>query len=143
MKALSLWQPWASLMAAGLKTIETRHWPTRYRGLLMIHAAKRLMSVEEHGLLWDWQVEGLVPQDFGGAPFSLPFGAIVAVVDLVYCLPTTEIIVGEREQAFGNYSTGRWAWITRNPRAVNPPIPYRGRQGIFEIPDEILQGVLT
>ena len=44
MKALSLWQPWASLIAAGVKKVETRHWPTAYRGPIAIHAAKRLES---------------------------------------------------------------------------------------------------
>lgn len=38
MKALSLWQPWASLVALGEKRIETREWSTRYRGELAIHA---------------------------------------------------------------------------------------------------------
>ena len=40
MKALSLWQPWASLMAVGAKHNETRDWPTRYKGELAICAAK-------------------------------------------------------------------------------------------------------
>lgn len=41
MKALTLHQPWASLIAAGVKTIETRSWSTRYRGPLAVHAGKR------------------------------------------------------------------------------------------------------
>jgi len=40
MKALTLTQPWASLMALQSKTIETRSWYTAYRGELVIHAAK-------------------------------------------------------------------------------------------------------
>ena len=39
-KAISLWQPWASLIALGGKKIETRSWPTKYRGPLAIHASK-------------------------------------------------------------------------------------------------------
>lgn len=52
MKALTLWQPWASLIAVGAKTIETRGWATNYRGPLAIHAAKRRPDVEmlEDGL---------------------------------------------------------------------------------------------
>jgi len=42
MKALSLWQPWASLVALRVKTIETRSWSTSYRGPLAIHAAKHV-----------------------------------------------------------------------------------------------------
>lgn len=143
MKAISLWQPWASLMADGLKAIETRPWQTGYRGPLAIHAAKRRMSVEEHGLLWDWQVEDLVPMDFGGTPFSLPFGAIIAVVELVDCRPTENLDPGLPEIEFGDFTEGRWAWITQNPRQINPPIPYRGQQGLFEIPDDILAGAAT
>lgn len=41
MKALSLWQPWATLMAYGLKRVETRSWAIRHRGPLLIHAAKK------------------------------------------------------------------------------------------------------
>ena len=41
MKALSVTQPWATLIATGQKQIETRSWGTRYRGPLYIHAAKR------------------------------------------------------------------------------------------------------
>jgi hypothetical protein len=39
-KALSLWQPWASLIVLGHKDKETRSWPTSYRGRLWIHATK-------------------------------------------------------------------------------------------------------
>ena len=41
MKAITLRQPWASLVALGVKAIETRSWSTRYRGPLAIHAAAR------------------------------------------------------------------------------------------------------
>lgn len=41
MKALTLHQPWATLVALGVKTIETRSWSTRYRGRLLIHAAAK------------------------------------------------------------------------------------------------------
>lgn len=41
MKALTIRQPWASLIAHGVKTIETRSWSTKYRGPLAIHAGHR------------------------------------------------------------------------------------------------------
>lgn len=40
MKAITLWQPWASLLAYGVKKYETRSWPTKYRGPIAIHAGK-------------------------------------------------------------------------------------------------------
>jgi len=43
-KAISLWQPWASAMALGFKKNETRHWATKYRGPLLIHAAQKIIN---------------------------------------------------------------------------------------------------
>lgn len=73
MKALTLYEPWASLVALGAKKIETRSWPTKYRGPLAIRAAKSYeawhmnLSWEEpfysalkplpargHQGLWEW-----------------------------------------------------------------------------------------
>lgn len=51
MKTLSLWQPWASLVALGIKTIETRSWSTKYRGPLAIHAARRR---PDHFAIGEW-----------------------------------------------------------------------------------------
>ena len=51
-RILTLWEPWATLMAIGAKRIETRSWATRYRGPLAIHAARGGLKLWElHGLL--------------------------------------------------------------------------------------------
>ncbi len=89
MKALSLTQPWASLVAIGAKNIETRSWSTGYRGWLAIHASKafpggaRALCFEEpfysalhKAGLADITVPGLLGVE------RLPQGAIVAVVNL-------------------------------------------------------------
>lgn len=147
MKALSLWQPWASLMAAGIKTIETRGWSTVYRGPLAIHAAKRPMRNEERTLLFKWAARGLLDhKNWTNSlpPELFPYGVIIAVVDLINCLPTAYIAdsnLSSRQKEFGDFSNGRWAWFTIMPRAINPPIPYRGQQGLFEIPDSIVNQV--
>ena len=138
MKALSLWQPWASLMAAGLKTIETRDWPTRYRGPLAIHAAKRPLTRMDKALMYEWACKGLLPSSWMGR--ELPFGAIVAVVDVLDCR-RTDSLWGElsaKEAEYGNYESGRWGWITRNVRPLEPPIPWHGMQGLFEITDGLV-----
>jgi hypothetical protein len=44
MKAITLWQPWATLLAVGCKHMETRSWPTKYRGEILIHASKKPYS---------------------------------------------------------------------------------------------------
>jgi activating signal cointegrator 1 len=103
MKALTLLQPWASLVAAGLKTIETRSWSTRYRGPLAIHASK---GTAYHGFkVGDWSLEGygdhreirrlgavkdgeLVADRFRqGLAHPAPLGAVVATCRLVDVVP--------------------------------------------------------
>lgn len=95
-RALSLWQPWASLIALGVKTIETRSWNTYYRGPLAIHAAKRKPEQVEHGYLlarYDhdigepptpWALLGAAP-DHG--PWPVHLGAVVATCTLVDVVP--------------------------------------------------------
>lgn len=53
MKAISLWQPWATLVAIDAKRFETRSWKTNYRGLLAIHAAKKFELVQKEYCLQD------------------------------------------------------------------------------------------
>lgn len=126
MKALSLWQPWATLVARGLKVNETRHWSTTHRGPLAIHAAKTL--------------------DLAGAPAVLchaglgrawwdecPLGAIVAVARLRACTPADLVFddLSWADQAAGNFEFGRFAWELVDVRALGEPIPTLGRQGLF------------
>lgn len=47
MKAISIRQPWAWLIVNGFKDIENRSWDTKYRGLVLIHAAKTKPTAAE------------------------------------------------------------------------------------------------
>lgn len=152
MKAISLWQPWASAVARGAKTIETRSWRTNYRGPLAIHAAKRKVICEliHYGSMWGWR--GALGLRDTGTIFDIPFGAIIAVCELIDCRPTGTFTVDELdthrgqgayvwdERMLGNFEPGRFGWILRGARPFPEPIPYRGRQGFFEIPDDIVTG---
>lgn len=58
MKAITIWQPWAEFVAAGVKHNETRSWATKYRGPIAIHAAVKpirqvvpLLSEKAFGLM--------------------------------------------------------------------------------------------
>lgn len=84
MKVLTLWQPWASLIAAGVKTIETRSWRTSYRGPVAIHAGARF-----HTGAWPPGLLAAVDDLCGIAnyPAALPRSAVVTVVDLADCAP--------------------------------------------------------
>ena len=138
MKALSLWQPWASLIAADVKRFETRHWNTHYRGPLAIHAAKRLESVGIPD-----ELRTICERAFG-ADWSdtLPRGAIVATAELAGVWPTARAMrcdmIGFTEFVCGNYAPGRFVWQLDDVRAIAPPVPYRGRQGLFSVPDGVL-----
>lgn len=125
-KALSLWQPWASLMARGVKCDETRHWPTAYRGPIAIHAAKRLdlagaparLCMSALGISW-WH--------------DLPQGAVVAIGELTACRPAEQAAEGatRANATAGNFCYGRFAWRVEAIRPVREPIPLLGRQGLF------------
>ncbi len=134
-KALSLWEPWASLMATGAKTIETRSWSTSYRGPLLICASQRRNKTQLNDLLEDPDFQnglaGLCPR--WPVTFNdLNFGHAVAVVDLSNVVPTSSMVLAQDEEAFGDFSNNRFGWCTRNLRRIKP-FPIKGKQGLFDV----------
>jgi len=136
MKAISLWEPWATMMALNFKNNETRHWYTSYRGPLLIHAAKKVLSKKHQAGL-----DEACLTFSGFSPFAYPlnYGHIVCKVDLMFCEKITpnNVPVNEIEQVLGDYTPGRYMWITNNLLKFEKPIPWKGSQGFFEVPDEI------
>lgn len=146
MKALSLWEPWASLIATGAKTYETRSWSTNYRGELLICAAKRHVKYEIISLLSTWNFQGgLAPLvgkpldlDFktwpGVRACDLNFGMAVAIVNLVDCKRTEDITLGEiaKEITFGDFSKGRYGWKLELIKRIDP-FSVEGKQGFFNV----------
>jgi activating signal cointegrator 1 len=145
MKALTLHQPWASLLVIGAKHHETRSWPapqTLHTGdLVAIHAA---LAHDKDG----WQAirdagrgdEAFWNLDCGhlwDAYGRLPLGCVLGVATFAGCWPTetllqTPSMLDDTERAFGDFSPGRYAWRFV-PRIVLPePIPARGQQGLWE-----------
>ena len=124
MKALTLTQPWASLMALGYKQVETRSWRTQYRGPLAIHAAKGYPASARR-----------FAEDFGGLA-RIPRGAVVCTIDLVDCQPTEEVAlrISDLECHLGDYAPGRWAWLfdPASLRVPADPIPARGALSLWE-----------
>ena len=123
-KAISLWQPWASYIAAGMKGYETRSWATPYRGPLAIHAAKRPMTEGELELLDEYPLT-----------LPLPFGAIVATCTLLDCVRMTDVVIAnrfERDLALGDWYPGRYAWRLVDVVPLAEPMPFRGAQGLFD-----------
>src|SRR3546814_2371221 len=100
MRTISLYQPWASAMALGLKKIETRGTRILGRGPTAIHGAKK----------WDEDLE-YEASDFSrlfNAPglIDAPRGYIIAVGRIVDCVPSEELVdkISNQEQMLGNYS---------------------------------------
>lgn len=131
MIAISLWEPWATAIAIGAKQIETRHWPTHYRGPIAIHAAK----TRDHA---DYFVGDTILQPvFADAGISnvshLAFGCVVATCELLRCVRVEDVRDGlsPLERRLGNYSDGRYAWRLANVVRLKKPIPAKGKQGFW------------
>jgi len=137
MKALSLTQPWATLIAISAKKIETRSWSTSYRGPLAIHAAKGFPKYAKE-FAHEPPISILLGMDY-----EYPRGLIIATCALVGCRPTESFTRGadmaeaaydltKQEEAFGDYSPGRFAWILEDVKQLPEPIPAKGALGLWE-----------
>lgn len=132
LRCLSLTQPYASLIILGAKRYETRSWSTKFRGMLGIHASK--------GFPGDAAVLCEVEPFFSslgragyGSWRSLPCGALLGTLQLVDCVPVEYVrpTISSEEYAFGNYTSGRWAWKLEDPRLFKEPIPMKGALQIW------------
>lgn len=136
MKALTLTQPYATLMQIQAKRIETRSWKTPYRGELVIHAAKGFPK---------WAKETCEEEPFAHVlrGINLPISRGLCVVRLVDCISTNDskAIIDVRlnhgahhEIDFGDYSPSRYAWVTEFVRVLDDPREVKGALGLWEWP---------
>lgn len=141
MKALTIWQPWASLLVSGKKKYETRSWATSYRGPIAIHAAKRPVRQTIDALVAD-RGAGWLTLDYFDSLFmrpgelnQLPTGAIVGTAILTRCNLVTEAFLAKltpMELALGDFTLGRYAWEFHGMIPVEPAVPAKGMQGLWE-----------
>lgn len=136
-KCLTLTQPWASLMAIGAKTIETRSWkvPVDSWGLIGIHAGKGLADMTEFDFAElcnrDPFATALAHGGYMDAR-ELPRGAILAIANIAWIKPTTfENPPEEPERSFGNYAPGRYAWHIDHVMPLPRPVLARGYQSLW------------
>jgi hypothetical protein len=126
------------LIAIGAKKIETRSWHPRFQGPLAIHASKGGLSqrdFEETCRIREIR-DALAAAHL--EPRQLPRGAIVAICELDRAFSTNGNIPAYPERVFGDYSCDRFGWVLRDIRPLRNPIPYRGAQGWFDVPDELI-----
>jgi len=157
MKALTIYQPWASLTAAGCKLYETKPFYTSYRGQVAIHAAKKyivdvLDGIYPLGIEPERRAFVAAVRDCLGMRdirHGLPYGAIIATTELVACHKIGKFChapdefgywrsgqywtpVRAQEALFGDWREGRFAWQWNNTKLLDKPIPCRGQQGLWE-----------
>lgn len=139
MRAITLWQPWASLVAFEEKKVETRCWSTKYRGELAIHSAARtpaslgvsrydekfVAALNEISKKHNWREYALID--------DVPLGCVLCIVKLVSIELTATVRgdLSEQERLFGNYEDGRYAWFFEMVQKFDVPIPAKGNRMLW------------
>ena len=149
MYAITLHQPWATLIALGLKNVETRSWPAPVRLLgqtFAIHAGKRL--VRQPGDRIEQELRARLGEEWSRA---IPTGVVLATATLAgmarvkYVDLTSGHAVhddgtetgcavgaGRTEiDPWGDFRTGRWLWLLTDVKALPEPIPAVGHQSFW------------
>lgn len=132
MKALTICQPYAHLIALGEKRVENREWATTYRGPLLIHAGKSRawLDIEVDAERGKHDYPTLIPLA------EMAFGAIVAHANLVACLHIDRIREGKYDDVYPwlrqhEHTNGTWCWVLDSVRRLHEPVPCSGAQGLW------------
>lgn len=145
MRCITIWQPWATLIALEEKTFETRSWSTAYRGELGIHAAKKVdrAACEREPIKTILARHGYTAE-------NLPTGAVVATCTLKQCWQVKEAAAAEllleasddgrqwhqaiaaQELAAGNFAAGRFAWQLTDVQLLTKQVAAKGMQGLWK-----------
>ena len=136
MKALTLHRPWAGLIAARVKDLENRNWPPPASLIgqrLAIHAGKRW---DNEGAGWAWGLlerAGWSDHDLGELFDACEPEGIVALVT-----------VGAPVTASASpWFIGRYGWPMLDVVRLPEPIPCRGAQRLWTVPDDVAARVLA
>lgn len=144
-KAVTIWQPWATLIILLEKLNETRSWPTNHRGPLAIHAAQCL----DREACETEPIKSILTKH-GYSADTLPTGAILGTATiagmwkswdverkrLILAEPASEEgtiykEITDQEFALGDYCEGRYAWELRDVHRFAEPIPAKGKQRLW------------
>ena len=139
MKAISIKQPWAYLIAAGIKDIENRTWkcPGKYIGeRVLIHASKTQYETPMY-LLTDEQYDSIKQEKRIEINNSLEYGCIIGSVEIVDCVINHASIWAEKSEPGQCEITGEWIkpiynWVLANPILFDEPIlNVKGKLGFW------------
>lgn len=139
MIALSIRQPWASLILKAGKSIENRCWPTKFRGRFLVHASKGMTRAEHEDALAfavaavraDPRNAGVTEtrtlRELGFAFDALERGGIIGSVELVDCVSESASL----------WFVGEFGFVLRDPQPL-PFAPWKGRLGFFDVPEHLM-----
>jgi hypothetical protein len=150
MKAISILQPWATLIVLGHKCIETRSWNTKYRGKIWIHASAGKQGLRLIDTIDPYSELCMQLLKLNMEFYDYPLGAIIGQANLEWTQRTeilserlqekSNILIehimhsGKQELAFGDYSSGRFGWMLNDASELSKPIPAKGKLGIWDYP---------
>ena len=125
MKVITVKQPWAWLIAQGIKPVENRTWKTRYRGpiVIQVSAHKRSARDFEAAATFAMERDIIVPPQV-----ELERGCTVAIADLVDCV----------SQHDSPWFEGPYGWVLENVRPL-PAFPLKGRLGVYDCPAGVVK----
>ena len=129
MKVLTLKQPWATLVAEGIKKYEFRSWKTNYRGKILIHAGK---GIDKEAM-----------KKFAGLNLTFPSKKILAEVEIVDCLflddELNKKIISENNIAYGNKKREGYAWMLDNIKKINYEKEINGKLGLWNYDEGLIK----
>ena len=139
MRGLTVRPPWSHLIARCGKSIENRSWPTRYRGLVAVHAGTRWDAAAERDPValkaWlDWSVTLPRPNITGPlrrSAIDVDLGAVVAVAELAGCHYPAGFLCCEWARP------DSWHWQLTGVRPLRDPVPCRGALGLWRLPEDV------
>ena len=126
--ALSIRQPWASLIIHNFKREENRNWSTNVRGPILIHAAKG-MSKKEHqeAMEFAYRIDpGISLFEYLFEAANLPRGGIIGSANLFDCVCSSD----------SPWFQGPFAFRLCDNKAFSAEdfVPYKGQLGFFDVP---------
>lgn len=136
LKVLTVKNPFAFLILAGVKKYEIRSWNTKYRGQLYIHSAKK--PSKDNSIHLTNGIERLKPNHLDWH-FMTTHGSLLGKVELVNILRISEQVTVEEASKWGCCDIDekdKYAWVFENPEIANLPIQIKGKLGIWNLDTE-------
>lgn len=126
MTAISIKQPWTWMIWKGLKTIETRLWPTDFRGSILLVSSKGKMTRQQMS-----EFDSVYPDMLD----EIKYGQALAIAELIDCRP---MVAADEKAARCEVYDGAFSWVLEKVRQVGP-IDIKGQLKLYtrHVPDDL------